>query len=58
MKKKFLIPLIVICLLLVGGVVYLAISLDDQKKENKAMQELAELDKNEMENEYQQFANQ
>jgi gamma-glutamylcyclotransferase (GGCT)/AIG2-like uncharacterized protein YtfP len=58
MKKKFLIPLIVICLLLVGGVVYLAISLDDQKKENKAMQELAELDKKEMENEYQQFANQ
>ena len=58
MKKKFLIPFIVICLLLAGGVVYLAISLNDQKKENKAMQELAELDKKEMENEYQQFANQ
>ena len=48
----------VIGLALVGAVGYLGVSLENQKKENKAMQELAELDKKEMENEYQQFANQ
>ena len=42
----------------VGTVAYLYVNLDNQKKENKAMQELAELDKKEMENEYQQFATQ
>lgn len=58
MNKKFLIPIILIGLLLVAGIAYLSITLSNQKKENKAMQELAELDKKEMENEYQQFANQ
>ena len=58
MKKKFLIPLLVIGLLLAAGIVYLAVNLHRQKQENEAMQELAELDKKEMENEYQQFANQ
>ena len=43
---------------LIATVAYLYVNLDNQKKENKAMQELAELDKKEMENEYQQFANQ
>lgn len=58
MKKKVLIPIIIIALLLLGGVAYLLVSLDKQKQQNKDMQELAELDKKEMENEYQQFANQ
>lgn len=58
MNKKTLISVIAIGLLLVAGIVYLSITLSNQKKENKAMQELAELDKKEMENEYQQFANQ
>lgn len=56
MNKKVLIPIIIVGLLLVGGIAYLAYSLNMQKEENKAMQELAELDKKEMENEYQQFA--
>lgn len=58
MNKKILIPIILIGLLLVAGIAYLSITFSNQKKENKAMQELAELDKKEMENEYQQFANQ
>ena len=61
MEKKKLITAIVtgiVGLALVGTVAYLYVNLDNQKKENKAMQELAELDKKEMENEYQQFATQ
>lgn len=61
MEKKKLITWIVtgiVGLALVGTVAYLYVNLDNQKKENKAMQELAELDKKEMENEYQQFATQ
>lgn len=58
MKTKILLPLILLLLLLVGGLVYLYLDLDRQKQENKAMQELAELDKQEMENQYQQFAQQ
>lgn len=52
------IALAVTALALVGCIAWLAISLNNQKKENQAMQELAALDKKEMENEYQQFANQ
>ena len=58
MNKKFVIPLVIVCLLLIGGVVYLAVSLNSQKQANKEMQELAELDKKEMENEYQMFVDQ
>ncbi|MCI6618027.1 MAG: hypothetical protein MSD82_04155 [Prevotella sp.] len=58
MNKKILIPLFLVVLLLIGGISYLYFSLEKQKKQNQAMQELAELDKKEMENEYQQFANQ
>ena len=58
MNKKILIPIIIIGLLLIGGIVYLSMDLNKQKQENQAMQELAELDKKEMENEYQQFAQQ
>ncbi|MDD6437478.1 MAG: hypothetical protein PUG09_05345 [Prevotella sp.] len=58
MKKKILIPVILAAVLLLGGIAYLALTLHKSKQENKEMQELAELDKKEMENEYQQFANQ
>lgn len=58
MNKKVLIPVIVVVLLLAGGIVYLTLSLNQQKQQNQAMQELAEIDKKEMENEYQQFARQ
>lgn len=58
MNKKIFIPLIVLLLVLAGGLVYLFLSLDAEKKANQEMQELAELDKKEMENEYQDFANQ
>lgn len=58
MNKKVLIPLIAVILLLIAGVAYLGKGLNDQKKANEEMQELAEMDKQEMENEYQQFAEQ
>lgn len=58
MNKKLLIPLIVVIVLLLGGVTYLAIGLTHERQVNKDMQELADLDKKEMENEYEQFARQ
>lgn len=59
MNKKVVIGIFAILLLLLGGVVaYLSTSLQEQKAANKEMQELAELDKREMENEYRQFADQ
>lgn len=58
MNKKVLIPVIIIGLLLIGGVAYLSMNLQKEKQANKEMQELAEMDKKEMENEYQQFADQ
>lgn len=57
-NKKIIIISAVIGVLLLGGIVYLSISLRQQKQANRDMQELAELDKKEMENEYQQFADQ
>ena len=56
--KKIVIPLVVVLLLLLAGLAYLYKSLDDQKKVNQDMQELAELDKKEMQNEYEEFARQ
>ena len=56
--KKYIIPLVVVVVILIGGLVYLYINLDKQKKDNKEMQQLADLDKKEMMNEYQQFASQ
>ena len=56
MKKKILIPALLVIALLIGGIVWLYMNLDEQKRANQEMQELAELDKQEMENEYQQFA--
>lgn len=58
MNKKFIIPIVVVGLLLIGGIGYLTMSLQKEKQANKEMQELAEMDKKEMENEYQQFADQ
>ena len=58
MNKKILVPLVVVILLLAGCAAWFFVSLNKQKEENQAMQELAALDKKEMENEYQQFANQ
>lgn len=57
-NKKIIIISAVIGILLLGGIIYLSISLQQQKQANRDMQELAELDKKEMENEYQQFADQ
>lgn len=58
MNKKILIPLLLLIIALAAGIFYLAKNLNDQKKEYQEMQELAALDKQEMENEYQQFADQ
>lgn len=54
--KKVLIPLLVVVILaLIGGLAYLFMDLQEQKQVNKDMQELAELDKQEMENDYERL---
>lgn len=53
-----MIPTIIVVLILAGATAYLFINLNKQKEENAAIKELAEIDKKEMENEYQQFAQQ
>ena len=58
MDKKVIASLAAIIVVLLAGVAYLGYNLNEQKQVNKDMQELAALDKKEMENEYQQFANQ
>ena len=58
MNKKVLIPLIVAIAVLLAGVAYLGVGLVKQRQANKEMEELAALDKKEMENEYEQFARQ
>lgn len=58
MNKKILMPIIIVVVLLLGGIIYLVNSLNQQKEENLAMKELAEMEKKEMENEYQRFADQ
>ena len=58
MNKKVIVPLVAIIVALVLGVVYLAYSLSEEKQVNNDMRELAILEKQEMENEYQQFADQ
>ena len=58
MNKKVIAPLAAVIVLLLAGIAYLGYNLNEQKQVNKDMQELAALDKKEMENEYQQFANQ
>ena len=55
--KKVILPLMsVIILALIAGAVWLFMNLQEQKQVNRDMQELAELDKQEMENEYERFA--
>ncbi len=56
MNKKILIPLILVILALLAGSAWLFMSFQEQKQVNQDMQELAELDKQEMENEYERFA--
>ncbi len=56
MKKGYIAILAVLLVLLVGGIAYLFTSLLEQKRINEDMQELAALDKKEMENEYERFA--
>lgn len=55
MNKKILIPLIVVILVLVGAAAWLFASLQEQKQVVQDMEELAELDKQKMENEYERF---
>lgn len=57
MDKKIIASIIVIALLIVA-VAYLGYSLMTEKQANEDMMELAALEKTEMENEYQQFADQ
>jgi myosin heavy subunit len=55
--KKVLVPLLVaVILALVGGLAYLFMNLQEQQQVNQDMRELAALDKQEMENEYEKFA--
>lgn len=58
MNNKIVVSLVGVIALLSVGIAYLGYNLNEQKQVNKDMQELAALDKKEMENEYQQFANQ
>ena len=58
MNKKIWRPTSIVVLILAGATAYLFINLNKQKEENAAIKELAEIDKKEMENEYQQFAQQ
>ena len=55
MNKKILIPLIGVLVFLIGAVIFLVFNLNEQKEANRDMQELANLEKKEMENEYEQF---
>ena len=56
MKKVIWILVVLVILALLGGLAWLFKSLEEQKQVNRDMQELAELDKQEMENEYERFA--
>ena len=56
MNKKILVPLILLILALIAGSAWLFLSLQEQKQVNQDMQELAELDKQEMENDCERFA--
>jgi hypothetical protein len=55
MKKVWITAAIVVVLALAGLAVWLFMGLQQQKEVNREMQELAELDKQEMENEYERF---
>ncbi len=55
-NKKIIIIASVIGVLLIGGLVYLMVSLQQQRKHSQELEQLAAMDKKEMENEYTQFA--
>ncbi len=55
MNKKILIPLVAVIIALLGGMAYLLMNLQQQRQANEDMQELARLDKQEMENEYERL---
>lgn len=55
-KKAIIIIFCVVALLLLGGGAYLFRNLQKQKESNVELQQLAAMDKKEMENEYTQFA--
>ena len=55
--KKYVLPLMsLVILALIAGAVWLFLNLQEQKQVNLDMKELAALDKQEMENEYERFA--
>ncbi len=58
MNKKLLTTVVIVGVILVAGIVYLMFGLHEQRRMNQELQELAELDKAEMESEYRQFADQ
>lgn len=58
MNKKTLYALLTIVAVLIVGMAFLIVSLAKSNEENKQMLELAEMDKMEMENEYENFARQ
>jgi len=58
MNKKITLPLIVVTALLLVGVVYLGVRLLQEQQTTNDMKELVALEKQDMENEYQQFADQ
>ncbi len=55
MKKSWITVVVIVLLALIGVAVWLFMNLQQQKQVNVEMQELAELDKQEMENEYERF---
>ena len=57
-KKTIIFIAVTIVVLLLAGIGYLIYSLNKSNEENKQMLELAEMDKREMENEYENFARQ
>lgn len=56
MNKKLTASLVVAAIIVAGIIGYLIYTMQEQQKENAQMLELAEMDKREMENEYEQFA--
>ena len=55
-KKGYVVALGGLALVLVAAIAWLFVNLQEQKQMNQDMQELAALDKQEMENEYERFA--
>ena len=57
MNKKFLlIATSVVCIVLIGVLIYMNTQMKQRQEENEQMIEVLKMDKAEMENEYQQFA--